>query len=391
MRVAYLDCYSGICGNMALAAVIDAGVSPRWIKEMVSRVVPDFRLQVSRQTRQGLAGVHARVDYPKKGQPPRRLRDIGKLIRKSGLSPAVQEKSLAVFQRLAEAEAKVHRRQPDQVHFHEVGAVDAMVDVVGTVAGLDRLGIRDLFCSPLPLAGGEVQCAHGLLPLPAPAVLELVVGVPVKGVPGEAELVTPTGAALAVTLATSFGPLPAMRIERTGIGLGDRDLSPRPNLLRLMIGERLSAGEELIQFEAAIDDMPGEYFGYLMDKLLEAGALEVLLVPAQMKKNRPGTLVRVLGRAEQRQALLSTFFAHSTTLGVREYEVSRAVLPRESLWVETEYGKIRVKVAGRPDGTRRYHPEYDDLKRAAQKSGVGLSRVAGAALEVLQKRKNRKT
>ena len=216
---------------------------------------------------------------------------------------------------------------------------------------------------------------HGVLPLPAPAVLELVKGVPVKGAPGDAELVTPTGAALAVTLASSFGPMPVMNVEAVGVGIGDHELPDRPNLMRLIVGESAGAGERLVQFEAAIDDMNPERFEFLMDKLHEAGALEVLFIPVQAKKNRPGTLVRALARAGQREPLMAAFFSHSTTLGVREYEVSRATLWRQSRVVKTRFGKIRVKTARRPDGSLSRHFEYEDLKSAALRSGKSLEAV----------------
>lgn len=385
MRAAYLDCFSGISGNMALAALIDAGVPARWLRETVKKVVPDHRLVVKQAMRCGIGGVHVRVTYNKKAQPHRRLSHIVKMIRAGALAEPVRERSIEVFKKLAEVEAKVHRIDLQQVHFHEVGAVDAIVDVVGTVAGLHRLGIDELSCSPLPLSGGEVECAHGTLPLPAPAVMELVKGIPIKGVAGEVELVTPTGAALAVTLAGSFGPMPQMRVETVGVGLGDRELDGRPNLLRLIVGESMSIGQSMVQFEAAIDDMNAEHFDFLMERLHEAGALEVLLVPAQMKKNRPGTLVRALAGPENRERVQGAFFSHSTTLGVRMWEVGRTVAARESLTVKTPYGKVRVKKARQPDGGYTQKPEYDDLKRSAKNSGTSLRTVERAVWEALNK------
>ena len=387
MRIAYLDCFAGMCGNMALGAVISAGVSPAWLKAQVKRVVPGFRLAVAESSRRGIRGVHVRVEYAKKGQPHRRLGDIERMIGASGLSERVRERSAMVFGRLAAAEAKVHGMGREEVHFHEVGAVDAIVDVVGTVAGLERLGIEELVCSPLPMSGGEVECAHGTLPVPAPATLELLRerGAPVRGSALEAELVTPTGAALATTLADSFGPMPAMTLTALGVGLGDRELPDRPNLLRLILGERLGAGDSVIQLEAGIDDMPAEHFDFLMDRLHEAGALEVMLVPAQMKKNRPGTLVRVLVREDQQLMVQAALFNHSSTLGVRSCRVHRAVLDRESALVKTRFGPVRIKRAGRPDGSLRVHVEYDDLKAAAEKAGTSLAAVEAAALAAWRK------
>jgi len=387
MRAAYFDCFSGISGNMALAAVIDAGVSPALIRADVRKVIPDFRLAVKKDERGHLAGTHVRVQFNPQGQPERRLAQIQKMIVQSRLAEPVRRQSLLVFQRLAAAEAKVHHSTPEKIHFHEVGAVDAIVDVVGTVAGLHRLGINRVVCSPLPLSGGEVECAHGILPLPAPAVMELVRGVPIKGMPGDTELVTPTGAALATTLADSFGPMPSMMVEKIGTGLGDRDLHGRPNIMRLMVGELATEGETVFQIEAAIDDMSAEHFDFLMEKLHAAGALEVLFLPAQMKKNRPGTMVRALVGAEAREKAIAVFFNHSTTLGVRYYEVLRSALPRQSLTVSTPFGQVKVKLAKRPDGGLRSHLEYDDLKRAALRSGVSLERVEKAAREALRRRR----
>ena len=277
--------------------------------------------------------------------------------------------------------------RPLHVDFHEVGAVDAIVDVVGTVFGLHELGVGRLSCSELPLMSGQVECAHGTLPLPAPATAELLRGAPVRGLPGDAELVTPTGAALVVTLAESFGPPPPMTVATVGVGLGHRDLGRRPNLLRLLVGAAVGAAETATQLEAAVDDMPAEHFDFLLDRLHAAGAVEVLFVPAQMKKNRPGVLVRALCapevRAEVRRALLD----HSTTLGVREWLVERATLRRGSFSVRTTYGELRVKRALKPGGSERLHVEYDDLKRAAGKAGATLAEVEAAALAVARRTK----
>ncbi len=374
MKHAYLDCFTGIAGNMLLGAVIDAGVSVRALRQELKKVVQDFTISVTKTESGHLAGTRVRVGY-KERQPERRLSHIEDMIEKSELPAKVKEQSIAVFGNLARAEAAVHGTEVSSVHFHEVGAVDAIVDVVGTVLGLYLLGVDEVSCSPLPLAGGEVECAHGTLPLPAPAVLELAKGVPIRGAPGDAELVTPTGAALAVTLASSFGPMPPMTLTEVGIGLGDRELPDRPNLMRLVTGEAAGQGERLIQMEAAIDDMNPEHFDWLLDRLQKAGALEVLYIPAQMKKNRPGVLVRALSPPERAEPVRRTLFNESTTLGIREHEVSRAALFRESVKVKTDYGTVRVKKARRPDGSMRVHPEYEDLKKAADRWGASLAEV----------------
>ena len=375
MNTAWLDCFSGISGNMFLGAVIDAGASAAKIRKMVKGVVPDFTLSVKDASRAHIGGKHVVVKYKKKDQPHRHLPDIEKMIKRGGLPDAVRDNSLAVFRALAEAEARVHRTTPEKIHFHEVGAVDAIVDVVGTAAGLYLIGIKELICSPLPLSFGEVECAHGTLPLPAPAVMEILAGAPVRGVDTGSELVTPTGAALVKTLSTGFGPMPPMKVQRTGAGLGDREIKGRPNLARLVVGVPISGVSAAVQVEAAIDDMPGEHYEYLMERLHAAGALEVVFVPVQMKKNRPGVLVRALASPEVVVAVKEAMLEHSTSLGVREYEVGRTILPRKSVTIKTRYGNIRVKVAERPKGSDRFHVEYDDLKRAAEKCGKPIDEV----------------
>jgi len=378
-KTAYLDCFSGISGNMALAAVIDAGASDRFIRATVKKVVREFTLSVKEARKPPLRGKLVSVKHPKR-QPRRNLPAIKRMIRNSRVPEEIKEKSVKVFETLADAEAAVHGTSREKIHFHEVGAVDAIVDIVGTVAGLHHLGVKEIFCSALPMAGGEVETEHGLLPLPAPAVAWMVKGLPVRGVPGEHELVTPTGAALAVSLCASFGPMPAMRIESVGVGLGDRDIPGRPNLMRLFVGERSAHGDAAVQIEACIDDMPAERFDFLMERLDEAGALEVAFLPAQMKKNRPGVLVRVLTGPGSLAGVRDALLAHSTTLGVREYEVYRTVLPRQWIKVDTAYGPIRVKAAKRPGGGVRLHPEYEDLKKAAEKAGVDLETVEREAV-----------
>jgi len=383
MRIAYFDCFAGVSGNMALAAVADAGIGPRGIQEALAGLkLSGFRLHFRRRQEQGLAGLKLRVELTGRRPRHRNLEDITRLIRRSRLSPEVKEKSIAVFAALARAEAKVHRVPVPEVHFHEVGAVDAIVDVVGTVAGLQALGVDRVLCSPLPLGRGEVICLHGLLPLPAPATLALLRGVPVYGSAAEGETVTPTGAALVRTLAQDFGPLPAMTLEKTGVGLGDRRLPGRPNLLRLIVGEVLAGGEDTVVVELAanLDDLPAERFDYLMEQLFAAGALDVLVLPAQMKKNRPGALLQVLARPQDRLTILRTLFLHSTTLGVRYRELYRTVLPRRTETVATRFGKVRVKWALRPDRRETAHPEYDDLRRLARRTGRTLAEIEAEVL-----------
>jgi uncharacterized protein (TIGR00299 family) protein len=261
------------------------------------------------------------------------------------------------------------------VHFHEVGAVDALVDVVGTVAGLFALKVDRVLCSPLPLGRGEVRCEHGLLPVPAPATLALLEGVPVLGGAETGEMVTPTGAALMRTLADDFGPLPALTLAKTGVGLGDRQFTGRPNLLRLITGEAGPGEETVVEFSANLDDFPAERFAYLMEQLFAAGALDVALLPAQMKKNRPGALLQVVGRPQDRPAIIRALLLHSTTLGVRYAEMFRTTLPRRIETLPTRFGRVRVKWARRPGGVETAHPESDDLCRLARRRGRPLSEI----------------
>jgi len=377
MRIAYFDCFAGISGNMALAAVADAGAGPPGIRAALSGLkLSGYRLRFTRRPEQGLSGLHVAVESAARRHPHRNLAAITRLIQASRLPAEVKDQSVAVFSALAKAEATVHRQPVAKVHFHEVGAVDAIVDVVGTVAGLHHLQVGRVVCSPLPLGRGEVRCAHGLLPIPAPATLALLEGVPVFGGAGEGEMVTPTGAALVRTLASDFGPLPAMTLTKTGVGLGDRRLAGRPNLLRLITGEAAASEEMVVELFANLDDFPAERFEYLMEQLFAAGALDVAVLPAQMKKNRPGAMVQALARPLDRPAILRAFFLHSTTLGVRWREMYRTALPRRKGTVITRWGKVRVKWALRPDGAETAHPESDDLYRLARKTGRTLAELS---------------
>jgi uncharacterized protein (TIGR00299 family) protein len=309
--------------------------------------------------------------------PHRGLRDILALIQSSELSQRVKEVACAIFTRLGEAEAAVHGTTPDEVHFQEVGAVDALVDIVGAAIGLEALGIEQVIASPLPLGHGWVTCAHGEFPVPAPATARLVAGIPIAETSIEAELVTPTGAAIISTLAAQFGPLPAMTVRTVGYGAGSHDL-PRPNVLRLFLGEATpssaSVPEHIIGLETNLDDVPGEVLGYLMDRLFAAGALDVFYSPIQMKKNRPGVLVRVLCAPGDEVICTDLLVRETTTLGVRRLPYERMVLPREVRRVETPYGAVRVKVS-RWGEVERAEPEYEDCRLLAGQQGVPLREI----------------
>lgn len=381
--IAYLDCFSGVSGDMLLGALLDAGLSFEDLRADLARLpLGGYDLRAERVVKRGIAGTQFSVEVGHE-HAHRGLREILDLIADSGLPEQVTQPARQVFARLAEAEAKVHQRPVEEVHFHEVGAVDAIVDVVGACCALHRLRVTELHASPLPLGGGWVKAAHGRLPVPAPATAELVRGVPSYGGPVEAELVTPTGAALVTTLARSFGPMPAMTVRAVGWGAGRREL-PHPNLLRLFLGE--PAGLEarprqqtLALLEANVDDMNPELLGHLMDRLFAAGALDVFYTPILMKKSRPATLISVLAEPAQAAGLTELVFRESTTLGVRRSEVARVCLERESREVETPYGRVRVKVGLLGKEAITASPEYEDCRRLAEASGAPLKAVYDAA------------
>jgi uncharacterized protein (TIGR00299 family) protein len=310
--------------------------------------------------------------------PHRRYLDIVELIRAARLPTRVEQQALAIFRRLGEVEATIHGCPLEQVHFHEVGAVDSIADIVGSCAALDLLGIEEIHSSPLNLGSGTVKCDHGVLPVPAPATAELLKGVPVYSSGIEAELVTPTGAAIVSTLARSFGPLPAMKIGEVGYGAGAGDHPGLPNVVRVMIGEALASEpglEPLLMLEANVDDMNPQICGFFAERAFAAGALDVFFAPVQMKKNRPGLLLSVLCRLEQRETLMDLFFQETTTLGVRGYEVFRRALDREFVPVSTPYGEVRIKVARHRGLVLNFSPEYEDCRLLAERNAVPLRKI----------------
>ena len=397
MKLAYLDCSSGISGDMFLAALLDAGVElDRLRKELAKIDLGPYEFTQSRVMRKGLAANQVEIVVPDK-QPHRHLSHIEKLIGPAALDDAVKQRALQVFRRLGEAEAKLHDQPIEKIHFHEVGAVDAILDIVGGCLGLAMLGNPELVCSPLNVGGGRVEAAHGTLPVPAPATAELLKGIPVYSSGVEGELVTPTGAALVSTLATSFGPLPAMKVERIGYGAGARDFPTHPNIARLMLGRKAEgagtasggAGDEtVLVIEANIDDMSPQLYGYFAEKALTAGALDVTCAPVQMKKNRPGVLVSVLARPELENVLTRLLFVETTTIGVRITPARRKVLDREMVTVETGYGEVRMKVARLEGKIVNAAPEFEDCRRLADEKSVPLKEVMQAAQAAYRKLKD---
>jgi hypothetical protein len=318
-------------------------------------------------------------------QKHRSLSAILEILKNSHLAPQVRERAAAIFQKLGEAEAHVHDVPLEKIHFHEVGAVDAIVDIVGACIGFQALGIDKFACSPLNVGGGTAKMAHGVLPVPAPATANLLQGKPTYSNGAQRELVTPTGAAIVATLCDSFGPQPPMSVSAIGYGAGTADLEGQPNVLRLMIGESAEKvvpgyDQEITVIEANLDDMNPQIYGYFQEKALTAGALDVFTTPVQMKKNRPGTLLTVLCRPGDVQALMSLIFAETTTFGVRTYSAQRRVLPRESVKVATKFGEVRVKLSRVNGHVLHVTPEYDDCRKLAEEKKVPLQRVINEAL-----------
>jgi len=380
-RIAYLDCFSGVSGDMLLGALLDAGLQQAALEGELARLkLRGYRLEVSKVGRAGLAAT--RVEVVPVGEPPphRRLPDVLSVIEGSDLPATDRERGSLVFRRLAEAEGRVHGQAPDEVEFHEVGAVDTLVDVMGAVAGLRLLEVGELYCSPLPAGGGPPVAggAHGVLPVPAPATLELLAraGAPLTSPAGEPafELVTPTGAAIVTTLARFERP--AMRVTGVGYGAGARDLPGRPNVLRLWLGEPIAEQRRsMLLIETNIDDMSPELFGYVQERLFEAGAADVWFVPIQMKKNRPATLLAVLCPHDREEAVVGLLLRETTTLGVRISEVGRREAGRENLEFESSLGPAAVKVKRLEGEEPQVAPEYEACRRLALQHRLPLAEV----------------
>jgi uncharacterized protein (TIGR00299 family) protein len=473
MKIAYLECFSGMSGDMFLGALVDAGVSPELLEKTVKALHVGARLEISNVNRSGVTATkvdvfvngekelprdefyaahshepnhehtygkahahehsskqavsHTGVSAPHEHGPDhddhhhgsahahgRSLKEIKELIAKAHISDHSKNTALAIFQTLGEAEAKIHNTDVESVHFHEVGAVDAIVDIVCAAVGAEALGVDEVICSPLNVGGGTVECAHGVFPVPAPATVELLKGVPVYSSDVQKELLTPTGAAIVKTLATRFGPFPKMRIEKTGYGAGTRDFPGHPNVVRLTVGQstsieplapesssmdstldaasRVSAGvqaeaiahtntETVTVLEANLDDLNPQVFGYVMDRLLEEGALDAFGVPVQMKKNRPGTLLTVLCKPQDADKLMHLIFTETTTLGVRRRNEQRQTLSRRWISVATPWGNVRMKIASMNGTVTNYAPEYEDCRKIAAAKHVPLKMVMQEAVQ----------
>jgi len=378
MKIAYFDLISGASGDMILGALLDAGLPEETLRAGLAALhLADFDLQVRRVNKNGFSATKVDV-LVKDDVPERYLPDIEAIITQSELPPKIQQRANAIFRRLGTVEAGIHGVPLEHVHLHELGGVDTIIDVIGALLGLEALGIQKIYASPIPLGRGFVQGAHGQIPLPAPATVALLKDVPIVGSPIEKETVTPTGAVLLASLVATFGPIQAMRLQSVGYGAGGRDL-PIPNVLRLLIGEQeFDKGintEILTLLETNLDDLNPEIFGYVMEKLFAAGALDVYLTPIQMKKNRPAAQLSVLCREQDSPKAREILFLETSTLGIREIELRRHALEREIQEVETPYGRVRVKIAHLPDGTTKSAPEYEDCRKLAEQSGIPLHKI----------------
>ena len=374
---------------MILGALVGAGVDPRSLTDQLQLLgVGGWQIDLEKVDRSGISSTYAKVQTAHE-HVHRHLRDILKIIYDSGLNDRVKDRAARIFSRLAEAEGQVHNLPVEKIHFHEVGALDAIVDVCGAAIGFDLLGIDQFICSPLRVGLGMAKMAHGTFPIPPPAVAELLKGKPIYAGEIEGEFVTPTGAAIITTVCDRFEALPPMKIEATGYGAGTRNPKGFPNALRILVGELAestgAADELLLMIETNIDDMSPQLFGHVMDRALELGALDCFLTQTQMKKNRPGMMVSILCRPPDREKFLEMLFAETTTIGARSYEVSRRALARETVRVETAFGPIDVKVA-QTNGHVKAMPEFEQCRAAAEKSGVAVREVQEAASVAYQDR-----
>ncbi len=418
MRIAYLDCFSGISGDMFLGALVDAGVSPKLLEDTVTALDIGARLEISRVLRGGISATkvdvyaHGEKDLPREvfweqqeqdhahqHSHGRGLNEVRRIIEKSAISSTAKATAIRIFEALGEAEAEIHNTSVEQVHFHEIGAVDAMIDIVCAAVGAESLAVEEWVCSPLNVGGGTVKCAHGTLPVPAPATLRLLRDAPVYSSGPQVELVTPTGAAIVKALSSRFASFPAMKIEKAGYGAGTREFPDHPNLLRLTIGEVGLAddadaspvasptsnerimNERITVLEANLDDLSPQVLAYAMERLLAEGALDVFSVPVQMKKSRPGALLTVLAKMEDANRLTKLIFAETTTLGVRRREEQRQTLSRRWETVDTTWGPVRIKIANMNGSVSNYAPEYEDCRALAEAQHVPLRTVMQEAIQ----------
>ncbi len=382
--IAYVDMFSGISGDMTLGAMIDLGVPVSWIEKELSSVLKGFQLKTNIVYKHHLRATDIIVDVSEEDNSSRNYKDIKDLIEKSSLPEKVKENSLLAFKKIARAESAIHGKDIETIHFHEIGGIDSIVDIIGSFLCVEYLGIKKVYASIIPLGSGSVKCSHGKIPVPVPATLLILKDVPVKPSDAATEIVTPTGAAIITTLASSFGEMPEMRIKKVGYGSGKRDTgSSLPNLLRIILGDAIrdqkktsAAQKETIHIvKTNVDDMSPEISGFLMENLFENEALDVCYVPVQMKKNRPGIQIEVMCRKKDLDNIIDIILSQTTSIGVRYHECERFFLLREKVFIKTLFGKLQVKKITNPDNTVRFVPEYDVAKKIAKDKKIALKDV----------------
>ena len=385
MTIAYLDCFSGISGDMFLGALLDLGLPFEDLKNAIGSLpFHGYSIDCKKEMKNGLSATKFSVSVDEHHHIHRNLMDIEKIITAGKLSDDVKQRSIRIFRAIAEVEGGIHNHPPEKVHFHEVGAVDSIIDIVGAVFGVEYLGITSFSASQIPLGSGFIKSGHGNIPLPAPATVGLLKGIPVYNSGLEYELVTPTGAALVKEFVNSFEGMPPMIINNIGYGAGTRDIPERPNLLRIITGKdtKESITDTVAVLEANIDDANPEWLGFIMERLFEEGALDVIFTPGYMKKNRPGIQVEVIGRPETKDHLIEILFKESTTIGIRYRYSQRKILKREETTVETPWGALTAKKIIRPDGSTFIQPEFESCKKVAREQGISIKDVYTQILSV---------
>ena len=383
MKIAYFDCFSGISGDMTVGSLLDAGLKIGTLeKELKKLGLTGYQLEVDKVVKKGISATQFKVRIKEEGVE-RRFKDILTIIEKSKLDEEIKKETKKIFFNIAQAESKIHRKDLDKIHFHEIGGLDSIIDITSAVIGIKTLGIEEIYSSALPVGKGFVKCAHGVIPVPAPATLELLKNIPTYSGGIESEMITPTGAGIIGTLAKSFRERPLMKIERTGYGAGEKEFTI-PNLLRISIGEKILKDEhskdgyvrdEAVLIETNIDDMNPEFYDYIMERLFSQGALDAFLTPIQMKKNRPAHMLSIVVYEQNLKEILEVLFSESTTLGVRIREIKRLRLAQQNFIAETKYGKIRVKVGIFKGKIKNVAPEYEDCKKMAKQHQVPLKEI----------------
>ena len=390
MKIAYFDCFSGISGDMTVGALLDAGLKIETLEKELNKLgLFGYQLEVNKVVKKGISATQFKVKIKEEGVE-RRFKDILDIFEKSKLNEEIKKETKKIFFNIAQAESKIHRKDIDKIHFHEIGGLDSIIDIASAVIGIKTLGIEEIYSSALPVGEGFVKCAHGVIPVPAPATLELLKNIPIYSGGIESEMITPTGAGIIGTLAKSFGERPLMKIERIGYGAGEKEFTI-PNLLRVSIGEKILKDENLkdgyvsdetVLIESNIDDMNPEFYDYIMEKLFFQGALDVFLTPIQMKKNRPAHMLSIIVYEQNLKEILEVLFSESTTLGIRIREIKRLRLAQQNFIAETKYGKIKVKVGMFKGEIKNIAPEYEDCKKMAKQHKVPLKEVYDEAMKI---------